>query len=94
MKRDRDTAGIDEGLKEEELGPIRPPNPGFRYAYTTFFYLPPSSPHAEPMEEDSCEEEPMEEPMDVDEGYVSNMDVDGEEDTLSSSFRRLSVCEQ
>jgi hypothetical protein len=89
MKRDRDTAGIDEG--EVELGPIRPPNPGYRYAYTTFFYIPPSLPHTgEPMEVDRAEEEPM----DVDEGYASDMDVDGEEeDTLSPSFRRLSVTE-
>jgi hypothetical protein len=89
MKRDRTTAGIDEG--EVELGPVRPPNPGPRYAYTTFFFLPSAlRPASEPMEVDKCEEEPM----DTDEGYASDMDIDGEEDTLTSSFRRLSVSEQ
>jgi hypothetical protein len=98
MKRDRSTAGLDIGLKEEELGPIRPPNPGFQYIVAVVVLYPSAVPSTgEPMEVEQPKEE--EEPMDTDdtdsdEGYMSIDEDNEEETTLSSSFRRLSMSEQ
>jgi hypothetical protein len=74
---------MDTGVKESELGPLKPPNPGPRNEGP--FY---SKYNVEPMEVDTTIEY-----METDSGYGSDMEIDEGEEDLPSQFRKLRVCE-
>jgi hypothetical protein len=83
MKRSRTASMIDLGLKEQELGPIRPPNPGPKNEGAIY-----AASRVEPMEIDTDDTE-----METSSSGYESSEGDVAVEEMVSKFQKLSINE-